>query len=195
MKIRAWVAIALLASSPAFAADDKPAPPAGGPGIEVTELIAQVAKRTGKVFVLDPRVRGEVPLTGFDPAKVDYPMLLAILRVNLYVAVQEQGFVSVVPDANLRQLSTPTYSNLEFKAQDDEVVTVLLKVKNACTAYVVPVLRPLMPQAAHLAAEVQSNVLIITDRAANVRRIGGLVEQLDRSTTAGQNCKNSFSSM
>ena len=57
-----------------------------------------------------------------------------------------------------------------------------------CVAQAVPVLRPLMPQAAHMAADVQSNTLIISDRAANARRIVDMVERLDKAAPAGQKC-------
>jgi general secretion pathway protein D len=156
--------------------------------IRISELIDRVAQRTGRQFVIDPRVRAEVPLAGLDPDKVDFERLLAILRVNQFVAMQENGFVSVVPDANARQLTSPTYLDLSFKALDDELVTVILAGKNSCVAHLVPVLRPLMPQAAHLAADLQSNMLIVSDRASNVRRIGALFERLDRAAPAGQKC-------
>ena len=36
------------------------------PSLDVRDLIARVAKRTGKQFIVDPRVRADVPLTGLD---------------------------------------------------------------------------------------------------------------------------------
>jgi type II secretory pathway component GspD/PulD (secretin) len=61
--------------------------------------------------------------------------------------------------------------------------------KNVCSPWLVPVLRPLMPQAAHLAAEAQTNSLIINDRAANVRRIANMVEQLDKRGKGIRDCQ------
>jgi general secretion pathway protein D len=55
-------------------------------------------------------------------------------------------------------------------------------------AHAVPVLRPLMPQSAHMAAFLQSNTLIISDHVANARRIVDMVERLDRAAPAGQKC-------
>jgi general secretion pathway protein D len=55
-------------------------------------------------------------------------------------------------------------------------------------AHVVPVLRPLMPQAAHMAAFFQSNTLIISDHAANARRIVDMVERLDKASPGDQKC-------
>ena len=48
-------------------------------GVPIAHLIATVAKKTGKKFVLDPRVRGDVVLVGQDPANISYNDLLTIL--------------------------------------------------------------------------------------------------------------------
>lgn len=155
--------------------------------IEISELIAKVAKRTGKQFIVDPRVRAEIPLIGLDANSVDYPKLLSILAVHMFVAYEAGGVVRVVPDANARQLPIPVTSEVPAKASDDEMVTVVVQVKTACAAYIVPVVRPLMPQSAHLAA-MPPNALIIVDRAANARRIVEVIERLDKSAVPGARC-------
>jgi general secretion pathway protein D len=71
---------------------------------------------------------------------------------------------------------------------DFELVTLLVQPKNICVNMLVPVLRPLQPQAAHLAADLQSNTLIINDRAVNARRIAELVTQLDKRGPGKKDC-------
>jgi general secretion pathway protein D len=61
----------------------------------------------------------------------------------------------------------------------DEWVTRVLKTTNTDAAFLVPILRPLLPQAAHLAAHGTTNQLVIMDRYANVRRITEIVRALD----------------
>jgi general secretion pathway protein D len=163
-------------------------------GIELTELIDKVAKRTGKQFIVDPRVHATVSQTGLDIEKVDYAKLLAILNVNMFAAYEANGVVRVVPDANARQLPIPVTTEIPPGALDDEYVTIMITAKNMCMAQAVPVLRPLMPQAAHMAASVQSNTLIISDHVANARRIIDMVERLDRAAPSGQKCPPEFGS-
>jgi general secretion pathway protein D len=157
-------------------------------GIDMSELIGKVAKRTGKQFIVDPRVRAVVPKTGLDIEKVDYARLLAILTVHGFAAYESGGVVKIVPDANARQLPIPVTNEVPAKALDDEYVTVMFQAKNMCSAYAVPVLRPLMPQAAHLASFPQSNILVISDHAANARRIIDMAERLDKAAPGGQKC-------
>jgi general secretion pathway protein D len=156
--------------------------------IDISELVERVAKRTGKQFIMDPRVRAGIPLVGLDVAQIDYPRLLAILTVHQFGAYESNGVVKIVPDAGARQLPIPVTTEISPKTLDDEYVTVMYQAKNMCAAHSVPVLRPLMPQAAHLAAFPQANTLLIADRAANARRIIDMAERLDKGTPSGNKC-------
>jgi general secretion pathway protein D len=156
--------------------------------IDISELVERVAKRTGKQFIMDPRVRAGIPLVGLDVAQIDYARLLAILTVHQYAAYESNGVVKIVPDAISRQLPIPVTTEISPQTLDDEFVTVMYQGKNMCTAHSVPVLRPLMPQNAHLAAFPQANMLLISDRAANARRIIDMAERLDKGTPSVQKC-------
>src|SRR5262245_31184561 len=106
MKTRSTWALALVLALPAmaFAAEGSSVPSSSQgykfQSIEIGELIAKVAKRTGKQFIVDPRVRAEIPLIGLDVNSVDYARLLAILTVYQFTAFEAGGAVRVVPDAN-----------------------------------------------------------------------------------------------
>jgi general secretion pathway protein D len=189
--LAAMLALPVMASSAEPAAAPCAAAAASAPedyGIEMMDLIDQVAKRTGKQFIVDPRVRAVVSKSGLDFDKVDYAKLLAILTIHQFAAYESNGVVKVLPDASARQLPIPVTTEIPSSALDDEYVTVMITAKNLCMAQAVPVLRPLMPQAAHMAAFVQSNTLIISDHAANARRIVDMVERLDKAAPAGQKC-------
>lgn len=59
-------------------------------------------------------------------------------------------------------------------------VTTVLPLKSISAGQFVPILRPLMPQTAHLAAAIDRNALVIVDRADNVHRIAEMAKALDR---------------
>ena len=198
MKMHLQLTLAAVLALPGLAPAADPAPPCSASssspdfGIDIGDLIDKVAKRTGKQFIVDPRVRAVVPKTGLDIEKVDYAKLLAILTVHQYAAYESNGVVKIVPDANARQLPIPVITEIPAKTLDDEYVLVLFQAKNMCSAYAVPVLRPLMPQAAHLAAFTQANTLLIADHAANARRIVDMLERLDKAAPSGQKCPSEW---
>jgi general secretion pathway protein D len=156
-------------------------------GAEINDLIERVAKRTGRQFIVDPRVRGDVPLTGFDLDRLDYDKLLAILSVNQYAVYSSAGLLIVAPDTSSRQFPMAVTTAVPAKALDNEMVSLVLEVKQACAAHLVPVLRPLMPQSAHLAA-LPPNILVVVDRAGNARRIVDMAGMIDKAAPAGERC-------
>ena len=154
-------------------------PAASAAGTELATLIGHVAKQTGKRFILDPRVRGEVLLIAVDPASIDYANFLTVLQVNGFAAVEDGRFVRIVPDAIVRQLPLPIVQKPET-LPDAAYMTKVIAVRNVPAAQLVPILRPLLPQQAHLAAEVCTNHLLIVDTAGNVARIEAIVKSLDQ---------------
>lgn len=189
MKIGMTLGVAVLVALPALGfAQDSFTSKSSRNGIEMSDLVERYAKRTGKKFILDPRVRATVDLPGIDVGQLTHDQFLNVLEVHAFSAVEQGGVITIGPDANARQLATPVFTDANFKASDHEIVTLLVKTKNACAGQLVPVLRPLMPQRAHMAADIQSGTLILNDSAGNVRRIADLIEKLDRATPPGRSC-------
>lgn len=188
MTMKSVLAICGLAVLSAGASAQESSKMASG-GVEISDLVARFAKRANKPFVVDSRVRGPVSLAGIDAADVTYDQLLAILAVNNVSVVDSGGIIAVVPDAGARQFPTPIYTEVNFKASDYEIVSLLVTPKKVCANFLVPVLRPLMPQSAHLAADIQTNTLVINDRADNARRIAELIDTLDKRGTGAKDCQ------
>lgn len=146
--------------------------------VPIEDIIAKVAARERKVFLVDPRVRARVFMSPVieNPSYAD---LLSILRLHGFMAVEIGGRVNIVPDANGRAMPTRLLQRDDSSVPDDEFVTRVIEVPNA--GQLVPILRPLLPQSAHLAAtaaEGQNAKLIVVDTYANVRRITELVRTL-----------------
>jgi len=149
---------------------------------DLGQIIEAVSAVTGKNFIVDPRVRAQVTMlssTPMSPAAF-YEAFLSILQVHGFVAVQSGDVVKIVPDANARQLPANDLPS-RVSAISDEIVTQVVAVKNVSAAQLVPILRPLIPQYGHLAAYPASNMLIISDRAANVNRMMRIIQRIDQT--------------
>jgi len=88
--------------------------------------------------------------------------------------------IKILPSATARQVPANDLPD-RVSSTSDEIVTQVVQVRNVSAGQLVPILRPMMPQAAHLAAYPSANMLIISDRAANVNRIMRIVQRIDRS--------------
>lgn len=181
---RVLVAVAacwLTVTGPAAPAESLSTPaskPPDGSSVPLERLIASVAKKSGKTFVIDPRVRAEVTVIGKAPTELSYAELLEVLDVYGFTAVEEPGFVRVIPDAVIRMQAIPTITPKDTRPAA-EYVSQIVTLKNISAAQLVPILRTLLPPPAMLVASPQTNSLVIVDRFANLRRVEGLIKALD----------------
>ncbi len=109
-----------------------------------------------------------------------YETFLSILQVHDFVAVPSGPVIKIVPSNNARQMPANDLPR-DFSGGEDEIVTQVLQIKNVAAAQLVPILRPLVPQYGHLVAHPPSNMLIISDRAANVARLMRIIQRIDQS--------------
>ena len=149
---------------------------------DLGQVIEAVSQVTGKTFIVDPRVRAQVTMlstTPMNPAAF-YEAFLAILQVHGFIAVPQGNVIKILPDATARQVPANDLPD-RVSSTSDEIVTQVMQVRNISAGQLVPMLRPMMPQSAHLAAYPSTNMLIISDRASNVNRIMRIVQRIDRS--------------
>ncbi|MGC3981864.1 MAG: M56 family metallopeptidase [Steroidobacteraceae bacterium] len=156
-------------------------------GIPVQTLLEAVATNIGKKFVVDPRVKADVSLYGQKLEQIDYAGLLTILKINGYTAYELNGYVNVVPIDMVRTMPIPT-ALLGEEYPDDQIVSTTIEIKNTCAPLLVPILRPMLPSYANLAAYTSSNMLLITADYANVKRIRETVSELDAKSPPNGRC-------
>lgn len=146
---------------------------------EIQTLISAVADLTGRNFVVDPRVKGRVTVISSAPTNKEelYDVFLSILKVHGFAALDTGDVIKIVPDATARQ--EPSRDRDAARGGERQTTTVI-PIVHTVAAELVPILRPLLPQEAHLAAVQSSNHLVIADVASNINRIIGIVRKLDR---------------
>jgi len=152
---------------------------------DITQVIEAVAAATGRNIIVDPRVRAQVTMLSSTPMTPDafYEAFLALLQVHGFVAAPSGDVLKIIPDANSRTMPGNDLPD-RLSATSDEIVTQVVSVTNVSAAQLVAILRPLMPQNAHLAAYPSSNMLILADRANNVNRMLRIIRRIDQASDA-----------
>ncbi|TDG15046.1 type II secretion system protein GspD [Seongchinamella unica] len=148
---------------------------------DIQELIQFVSEVTGTTIVVDPAVKGKVKVVSSKPVSREelYDLFLSILEVHGYTAVRSGGVVRVIQSKDAR--SSPVSVAEDGPRGSDEYITQVIRLENISAAKLIPVLRPLVPQQAHMAAYAPSNAIIISDISANIDRIRDIIQRMDRS--------------
>ena len=167
--------------SAAALAQPQPQPQRQGPQLtpnyrdaDIRVVADQVQQVIGRTIVVDPRVRAQVTVLSNAPMSPDafYKLFESVLNVHGFVALDSGSAIEIVPDANARF------------GEGDDYVSQAIVLENINAAQLVPILRPLLPQSAHLAAHPASNSLIVADRPQNIQRMLRLIQRMDKAGTS-----------
>lgn len=73
-------------------------------------LIETVSRRTGKNFIVDPRVKANVTVLSSESMDAEqlYELFLSVLAVHGFAAVPAGSLIKIVPSAVARQSAVPT---------------------------------------------------------------------------------------
>lgn len=143
---------------------------------DINVLIETVSEITGKSFIVDQTVTGAVTVVSRQPMTADeiYEVFLSVLRVHGYTAVPAGSMVKIVPDVSAAQQAP-----LAGQSGGDAQLTRIIDLKHVSAQEMMALLRPLMPQQAHIAAHGGSNSLLVADRASNIERIAAIIRRID----------------
>tara|TARA_X000000950_G_scaffold109937_1_gene138616 strand:- start:722 stop:2608 length:1887 start_codon:yes stop_codon:yes gene_type:complete len=150
---------------------------------DIQEFVAQVAKITGKTFVVDPKLKGQVNVVSETPLGKDgvYELFLSVLRLQNYTAVPSGEVIRIQQSATGKQ--TPGAPGGAENAAPEELVTEIIAVQNVKSEELLKILRPLIPQYGHIGSVSQPNVIILSDHADNIIRLKAIIADIDVAQT------------
>lgn len=151
---------------------------------DIQEVIKFVADVTGKTVIIDPRVKGKVKVISASSLTEQelYDLFLSVLETQGFTAIEVGNIVRVIPRKDARTSAVPVVNQSNFGT--DAYITQVIQLYNVSASKVLPVLRPLAPQHAHLAAYEPSNAIIISDTVANISRLRDIIHRIDRAGVA-----------
>jgi len=153
-------------------------------GVDIREFINTISKMIGKTIITDPKVRGKVDIqspSGLTSEEL-YEIFLVQLGINGFSVVDTQnGLLKVIPSQGAKLEGTRISEGGEI-GSSEALVTRIVEVKNVNANQLAATLRPLIdPRLGIIAAYDTSNVILVTDRSSNVRRIAQIIAKVDQA--------------
>ena len=148
-------------------------------GANIQEFVDQVAKITGKTFIVDPKLKGQVTVISSTPLGKEgvYELFLSVLRLQNFTAVPSGNVIRIQQSATGKQ--TPGAAGNLNTAAPEELLTEVIAVQNTASEELIKLLRPLIPQYGHIGSVSNPNVVIISDHADNILRLKKLIREID----------------
>ncbi len=111
-----------------------------------------------------------------------YEAFLSVLQVNGFAVVETEGALKIFPSQVAKTNAVPLLEDAEGAAEDDLVIHIV-KVNNVAAPQLSNIIKPLIPNTAHIMPHANTNILIVAARVKNIEQILKLVEQIDTAGT------------
>lgn len=147
---------------------------------ELSEFIKFVADATGYTVIIDPQVKAKIQVLSKQPLnqKELYDLFLSVLSTHGYAAIKNGNVLRIISDKTARTTSVPVVNHPG--RNNAEYITQVIELKNVNANKLIPILRPLVPQEGHMAAYQDTNTLILSDTADNVKKIMDIIASIDK---------------
>src|SRR3990170_1601557 len=150
---------------------------------DIEVVIHAVSEIVGFNYVLAPDVRGKVTVqtSARIPQEEVFNVLLAILEVHGFTAVKSDTLYKIIRLEGARERPVPTVVGAvpDPGRVGDEIITQIVPIRFASVAELSGLLRPLMSARGSLIPHRETNLLIITESASNIRRLLDIVKLVD----------------
>ena len=150
---------------------------------DIRTVIKFISELTGKNFVVDDKVKGTVTIISPTDITVDeaYHVFLSVLEMKGFTVVKAGKVFKIVPsaEARYRDIETLRPGEIGRVGREERMVTQLIPLTYASANDLKGILTPLVSKDSQIVAYTPTNTLIITDYASNIRRLEGLIRELD----------------
>ncbi|NBB14787.1 type II secretion system secretin GspD [Caulobacter sp. SLTY] len=147
---------------------------------DIRAFIQDVARSTGMTFIIDPRVKGTVSVASDGPLTKSelFDVFLATLRSN--------GFLAVPTGPSTYRIEPAENAARQPGVARSGFVTEVFRMRTVDAAAAAEMIKPLVGPQGVVTANPRGNTIVVADYADNVRRIRGLVAQIDQDRSQVQ---------
>ncbi len=147
---------------------------------EIEDLVRWAGQVTNKTIIVHPNVKGRVTVLAGEPMTREeaYQVFLSVLQVHGFSVIDAGDALKVIPAQQAKENDVPLLET--GSAGQEDMVVRIVKVTNISAVEVVNLVRPMVPQFAHLAAYPPTNAILIAASAGKIDQIARIVDRLDQ---------------
>jgi general secretion pathway protein D len=149
--------------------------------VDINVFIKFISELTGKNFIVDQRVRGNVTI--ISPTKISvaeaYKVFESVLEVNGFSTVQAGKATKILPSPEARTSDIPTRTSTKPVTPQDQLVTQLIPLTYADADEIKRLFTPMVSKTSLIVAYAPTNTLIVTDVLSNIQRLIKILKEID----------------
>lgn len=153
--------------------------------VDINVFIKFISELTGKNFVVDNRVKGNVTI--ISPSKISvneaYGVFESVLAIHGFTAIKAGKVTKVIPSPEARSENVDTRISTGIsnggESPIDRIVTRIVPLKFAEADELKKLFTPLISKGSVILSYSDTNTLIITDTLSNIKRLLTIIDAVD----------------
>ena len=152
--------------------------------VDINVFIKFISKLTGKNFVVDNRVKGNVTI--ISPTKISvkdaYKVFESVLDINGFATVESGKIIKIIPAPKAKSDNIDTQLMTGMDTPDsliDKIVTRIIPLEYASSDELKKLFTPLVPKGSIVLSYHETNMLIVTATLTSINRLLKIVKNID----------------
>jgi len=149
--------------------------------VDINVFIKFISELTGRNFIVDQRVRGNVTIISPTKISVDeaFKVFESVLEVHGYTTVESGKVTKILPSPEARTQNIETYLESRRLPPEDKLVTQLIPLTYADPDEIKRLFTPLVSKSSVIVSYAPTNMLIVTDMQSNIQRLLKIIDEID----------------
>jgi general secretion pathway protein D len=153
--------------------------------VDISTVVKFISEVTGKNFVFDDKVKGNVTIIAPSKLSVDeaFSLFTSVLELKGFTIILSGKIYKIVPISQAKQSGTEILT--EFLKDNgsqvsDAYITKLIQLKSISSEKALNFLQPLISRDGHISSYGPGNMIMIVDSATNIEKVLKIVETIDK---------------
>ncbi|MBN1849645.1 MAG: type II secretion system secretin GspD [Deltaproteobacteria bacterium] len=149
--------------------------------VDIKVFIKFISEITGKNFVIDNAVRGNVTIVSPTKITLDeaYKVFESVLEVHGFATVPAGSIIKIIPASDARTKDIETRLRKEAITPDDKIVTQLIPLRYADPDEIKKLFSPMISKSSVMVSYPPTGMLIVTDVLSNIKRLLSIIDTID----------------
>ncbi len=155
---------------------------------DIYGIIRIIGDTLGLNYVIDPAVRGTVNVNTSDNLRRSdlLPILETILKINGATMIKTGNFYQIVPANTAVRQPIQVEERGIAAAPDDQMVMQIIRMKFVAAGEMGRLLTPYLSEGGNIVVHEAGNVLLLTERRSNLRKLLEIVDLFDTNAFEGE---------
>lgn len=150
---------------------------------EIKSILQFMAKQTNRIVIMDEKIKGKITVKTGEKLTLSeaFVVLMALLESKGLTLIKTDKFLKIAKKKEAIGKPVETFFGADpaIAPDEDRVITQIIPIEHTKSKTILAGIKPLISRTGHVFDNDETNFIVITDVASNIKRIMHIIKRLD----------------